>query len=407
MALLVTEGFPAGAPVLKRALSAFLAAGVSPEEGLWQACHSAGLVWDYDSWPALSDRWIKAARDAGALTALPTAFTTRAFPHLFAGELAAAAVMAAQAQSVTQATGTSIARYAAPAPAVLRGREDQAAELVATATADARRRGDGAWLPFVRWATAVLGNSLGHYHKALAAAQQVSQDSLAGLRLIAEWAAVELVEAAARSEMPERAAGALRQLAAATRAGGTDWARGIGARSRALLSDGDAADACHREAIETLGRTPRRVHLGRAQLLYGGVAAPPAAHPRGPRPAAPGPPAVRRPGHGRVRRAGPGRAARRRRARAQPRRRRTRRPDRATGADRRPGRRGRRQRADRRPAVHQPGHRRLPPQQGIRQARHQLAQPARRRAPRPAGHHPTRHTPRLTVQRNRLARQGR
>jgi len=61
----------------------------------------------------------------------------------------------------------------------------------------------------------------------------------------------------------------LQQLSATTRASGTDWARGIEARSRALVSDGDEAEVCYREAIDVLGRTPLRVDLGRAQLVYG------------------------------------------------------------------------------------------------------------------------------------------
>ena len=177
--------------------------------------------------------------------------------------------MVAQVESVSQATGISIARYAALALAVFRGREAEAAELIANVTTDAKRRSEGTWLPFVRWATAVLCNSMGHYEKALAAAQQVSRDSLAGLRLEANWALVELIEAAARSGMHERAADALQRLAVTTRASGTDWARGIEARSRALVSDGDDAEACYRQAVDVLGRTPLRVEVGRAQLLYG------------------------------------------------------------------------------------------------------------------------------------------
>jgi hypothetical protein len=54
-----------------------------------------------------------------------------------------------------------------------------------------------------------------------------------------------------------------------TRAAGTDWALGIFARSRALVSEGDVADGLYREAIERLERTRMRVELARARLLYG------------------------------------------------------------------------------------------------------------------------------------------
>src|SRR5207247_8961880 len=53
------------------------------------------------------------------------------------------------------------------------------------------------------------------------------------------------------------------------RASGSDWGLGVEARSRALLSDGDAAERLYREAIERLGRTRLRVDLARAQLVYG------------------------------------------------------------------------------------------------------------------------------------------
>ncbi len=79
----------------------------------------------------------------------------------------------------------------------------------------------------------------------------------------------EQVEAAARSGQPEPAALALRQLSESTRASGTDWAAGIEARSRALLSEGEVADGLYREAIERLERTRVRVELARAALLYG------------------------------------------------------------------------------------------------------------------------------------------
>ena len=86
---------------------------------------------------------------------------------------------------------------------------------------------------------------------------------------VATWGLVELIEAAARSGKPELAADALGRLSQTTAASGTDWALGIEARSRALLSDGEAAELLYREAIERLERTRVRVELARAHLLYG------------------------------------------------------------------------------------------------------------------------------------------
>jgi DNA-binding CsgD family transcriptional regulator len=83
------------------------------------------------------------------------------------------------------------------------------------------------------------------------------------------WALPELIEAAVRSAAPERAADALRRLSDIARACGTDWALGTEARSRALVTEGEAADSLCREAIGRLDRTRLRVDLARAHLLYG------------------------------------------------------------------------------------------------------------------------------------------
>jgi DNA-binding CsgD family transcriptional regulator len=192
---------------------------------------------------------------------------THAGVHLFAGEFTEAASLVAQAESVAEATGSSLAPYGTLALAVFRGREAQAAQLIQVATDDAGRRGEGGGLSSVQWAAAVLYNSLGRYEEALAAAQRASEDSPA-VRF-ASWALVELVEAAVRSAVPERAAGALQRLSGIARACRTDWALGAEARSRALVSDGAAAETLYREAIDRLGRTRLRVDLARAHLVYG------------------------------------------------------------------------------------------------------------------------------------------
>jgi DNA-binding CsgD family transcriptional regulator len=173
----------------------------------------------------------------------------------------------AEVESVTEATGSSIAPTGAVALAAFRGREADAAELIEVGTKDAERRGEGQRLTFFHWATAVLCNSLGRYAEALASAQKASEDSPADL--FANWAVAELIEAATGSGVPEIAAGVLQRLSATARASGTDWALGVEARSRALLSDGENAETLYREAIDRLGRTRVRMELGRAHLLYG------------------------------------------------------------------------------------------------------------------------------------------
>ena len=55
---------------MTQAPSAFRGGDISGEEGLrwlWVAGHTAGLLWDYESWDVLSGRLIRLATDAGAL----------------------------------------------------------------------------------------------------------------------------------------------------------------------------------------------------------------------------------------------------------------------------------------------------------------------------------------------------
>jgi DNA-binding CsgD family transcriptional regulator len=108
---------------------------------------------------------------------------------------------------------------------------------------------------------------MGRYDDALAAAGQATEyrQDLAFFG----WGLVELIEAAARSGKPELAADGLRQLSELTRASRTDWALGVEAQSRALVSEGDAVEHLFREAIERFERTRVRTALARGHLLYG------------------------------------------------------------------------------------------------------------------------------------------
>jgi DNA-binding CsgD family transcriptional regulator len=139
-------------------------------------------------------------------------------------------------------------------------------ELIEAGVQDATARGEGRPITLAEYVTAVLYNGLGRYQDALASAQRACEHDDLGLF---GWALIELVEAGVRSDSRDAAGDALRKLEERTRAAGTDWALGIEARSRALLSSADAAEPLYREAIERLGRTRITVHLARAHLLYG------------------------------------------------------------------------------------------------------------------------------------------
>ena len=268
LALLVTEGYAAGTPALKRALLAFRGQDISAEEGLswlWLAGLAAMAVWDDETWHILASRHVKLARDAGALSELPLAIRWRILLHTHAGELEQGAALIAEAQAVTDATGSQLGPHGALGLAAWRGREAEATELI-QATMDAvTSRGEGRGVTS-QYAAALLFNGLGRYDKAFAAAELACEYDDIG---VLGWSLTELIEAAVRSGQPARASNALQRLSEMTRASGTDWALGTEARSRALLSEGRAAENGYREAIERLGRTRMRPAVARAHLLYG------------------------------------------------------------------------------------------------------------------------------------------
>src|SRR5436190_13990340 len=202
------------------------------------------------------------ARDAGALAPLAIALNGEGIVVTWRGDFAAAPRVIAEADAVTEATGTRIAPYGAMLLAALRGREADARALIDATIKDATIGGEGLAVQYAQWTTAVLDNGLGRYEDAMAAAQQASEDTPE--LFIAVWALPELIEGAMRSGNAEFAPAALGRLIASANASATDWGLGIAARSRALLAEGEAAEGWYREAIDRLRRTPVRPELARA-----------------------------------------------------------------------------------------------------------------------------------------------
>jgi DNA-binding NarL/FixJ family response regulator len=269
----VTEGHAAAAPLLRRATAAFADEAsdeASPgQENFrwgWMTTIPPNILWDEDSWHAISARHLKEARDTGALARLPIDLADWGIFCAWCGDFEAAAVAIAEAEVITKATGTHLAPYAELLLGALRGHRD-ASPLIESTIRDAGTGGQGLSVQWAEWASAILFNGLGRYDQALASAQRAAEET--PQLHVTPWALTELIEAAVRTASPEVAAGALERVMAATAPASTDWGRGIQARCQALLSQGDSAERLYREAIERLARTRRRPELARAHLLYG------------------------------------------------------------------------------------------------------------------------------------------
>jgi DNA-binding CsgD family transcriptional regulator/tetratricopeptide (TPR) repeat protein len=261
------DGYAAGLPILRRAVS--VARDGSSDVKLHFLVGIAAVhIWDDESWDALSALHVKLARAAGALTELPLALSSRAMALLFAGEQAAAEALIQEAQVITKATGDRFAADAAMTLLAFRGDQAAMSALIEASIGDVMRRGEGIFLSVAEFSEAVLNNGIGNHQTAMALAQRAAEHVDTDLVLPA-WAAVELVEAAVRSGAMKTAADTVSRLSEMTSASGTDWALGVQARSRALVSGGAEAERWYREAVERLGRTRMRTELARAHLLYG------------------------------------------------------------------------------------------------------------------------------------------
>ncbi len=265
----LTDDYDAAVSLCREALQKLSAERTSPKERLrwlWQGGVVALEVWDDATAYHLLDRNVQVARETGTLSELALALSARTPVLVFCGELSAAASAVAETQSVEEATGISSAPYGALILQAWRGKQREARALIETTIREASSRGEGIGVAISEYARAVLCNGLHQYEEALDAAWSACKYQ----EVVAEnWGLSELIEPAARTGRTHLATDALNRLARKARATGTDWALGIEARSRALLSGGGQAEGGFREAIEHLGRTRVRAELARTHLHYG------------------------------------------------------------------------------------------------------------------------------------------
>jgi DNA-binding CsgD family transcriptional regulator len=267
LALLTTEGHAAATATLQRAARAL--ADIPVNDVLlwgWIAASASALLWDIEGMRANAAREVQLLRDAGALAALPSSLSNLAIATAWMGDFAGASSLIAETDSVAAAIGSRQAPFASLRLQALQGREAEAAAPIASAIKLAAPGDQGMASAWAHWAAAVLYNGLARYEKAESGARQATSDPFNWWSM---WVLPELVEAAVRGGEAELARDALERLAKTTQPCRTEFALGIEARCRALLSDGPDADELYHEAIAWLRRTPLTPELARAHLLYG------------------------------------------------------------------------------------------------------------------------------------------
>jgi DNA-binding CsgD family transcriptional regulator len=273
-AVLLTDGYPPAAPTLRGGLELFLALKVGADEDggrLWRAGSRASSIaalelWDYESWHRSGTDQVVLARDTGALVHLQHALRFLGFVKIYAGELNAAALLFEEGSLVAEATNQSPIAAPEMMLAAWRGQERSASRLIEDTLRDLSAGGRGTIPAAAAYSSSVLYNGLGRHDAARDAAWQAfDSDPVAFRTLIVS----EVAEAASRTGDLVLVKTTLDWLSERTRAVPAEWALGIEARIRALLSEGDAAETLYRESIEHLGRTRVRAELARSRLLYG------------------------------------------------------------------------------------------------------------------------------------------
>jgi DNA-binding CsgD family transcriptional regulator len=268
LAVRLAEGFDAGLVPARLALAACLDeadANFEFLEWVWFGPLLAPEIWDDEQWDRVTEHIVRLNRDAGAFSTLPITLEYRAELEISAGNLASAATLLGESDAIVEVTGRSAITHTSTELVAWQGDERRAVDVIdATVALMAGYTGRNTGL--AEHARAVLFNGLGRYDEAHAAAVRGCEFDDLGLT---GRCLVERVEAGARAGIVDDAATALQLLEQRTVPAGTDWALGVLARSRALLSDDSAAEPLYLEAVERLGRTRMKAHLARAHLVYG------------------------------------------------------------------------------------------------------------------------------------------
>jgi DNA-binding CsgD family transcriptional regulator len=271
LAELFAEGYDNAVPALQRAVAAIRSDTEARDDPrrFVLGCWPAFALSDDEALWSTANECVALCRSRGALQVLPEALNYLGDWALRTGSLTAADEYFTDGEAMRSLLGRRPAVSAPPERLIVsawRGREADVRAAAPALVARARDLGLGWVVDKAEWALVLLELGLGNYHAAAEFPSDFETDIAFG---DGPFRAVDAIEAHVRGGKHTSAVAALEWLSHRAVANGSSIDLGLAARGRALLSDDTDAEEHYREALAQLGASEARLHLARAQLLYG------------------------------------------------------------------------------------------------------------------------------------------
>jgi DNA-binding CsgD family transcriptional regulator len=220
----------------------------------------------------ITPRAIRLARESGAMGALPRPLTSAAWRDWRYGQYASARMHASEALRLARDTGqeTGFAVSVLALVAGTQGREEECRSYAHEAIERARERRAALLQSQASWALGLLELGLGRFEEAARILEAgFGRDGSFAHPALARHMIPDFVEAAVRAGRTDGVAETVAEYELWARTSNQPWSLGLFAGCRALVSDGEEAEAAFREALELIPAERRPMEHARTQLLLG------------------------------------------------------------------------------------------------------------------------------------------
>lgn len=267
----LAHGHVAAAPILRSAMTTLSDDMTRATLDRWAVLGNSlpAELWEVEETARILRRLEVMERDRGAVESLRVTLGGRAHLEMWNGNFDLADALHSEASEIASALGEAATDWELLKVELWAWQGDQertrfVADLLTGEVGHSY--GAGVVVNMGRMALCILEQGLGNYRDAFEQAARVHADDIPPH---GNQALPELIEAAVRCDELDAARRALPELEERVAASATPWSLGLLARSRALLTDGDEAEAQYHEALERFSVVPVRTDTARTHLLLG------------------------------------------------------------------------------------------------------------------------------------------